>query len=79
MGIASATEELNRMFVVLPAAGNGGNNASTVALDVDVDVFLKNVYKYKPPSDVSQQQEYDIEDYCGSSPGFEAFFTLQRR
>ena len=44
-------------------------------MGVDVNIFLKDVYKYKPPSAVLQQ-EYDVEEYCGSSPDFESFFSL---
>ena len=79
VSLDTAWEELEKyksLFGELPAVGNGENTASTAgALGVDVNVFLKDVYKYKPPSDVSQQ-EYDIEEYCGSSPDFEAFFAL---
>ena len=45
--------------------------------NVDVDIFLKDVYKYEPPSDISQKQQQDgADEYCGSGPDFQKFFSM---
>ena len=48
--------------------------------NVDVDIFLKDVYKYEPPSHISQkQQQDDADEYCGSGPNFQKFFSMPRK
>ena len=49
--------------------GNGNIN-------ITVTSFLQNVYNHKRPSDEFLEGS-GIEDYCGSSPDFQSFFSMQ--
>ena len=53
--------------------GNGNSNSNS---NITVTSFLQNVYNHKRPSDEFLEGS-GIEDYCGSSPDFQSFFSMR--